>query len=343
MPSPTTPTTPHLTALPAEILLSIIETVPLERATLLNLHLTHPSIRRLLQNYEISVSRNNAKAYMRHATTDFPPPRDGEEIVDGKGKKVGYERKAGYAWLFRTMQRYDICDAVMSVLTSPFVCHNVRGLNQCAILTGLYLLYRVVDLGDYEAKLQYLDTLALDPLTAILLTIWHATLISRYHGLGAINSVTYTHQHERGHYQLDANQLELRSEIENAFAEAVMEHGPSFIYGILGFDGAAEVTLLLSYHDHAIQDWLPPTHPQDTFRPLITEGPRLPPSSPSSPSSDQGQTLYTALLTRIATLLQCSRADTLHRIVSRSEEDDHSLANLSMEGKRLLLAGLDVV
>lgn len=126
-------TVTHLTTLPAEILLSVIETLPLDRQTLRVLQLTHPGIRDLVKKFERSITMNNSKAYMRHATTDFPWNAD---------------KKAGYAWLFRTMDRYDLCDSVMVVLTSPFVCHNVQSFNQCAILTGLYLLYRVLDFGE---------------------------------------------------------------------------------------------------------------------------------------------------------------------------------------------------
>lgn len=97
-------------------------------------------------------------------------------------------------------------------------------------------------------------------------------------------------------------------------------------------------TLLLSYHEHANQDWTEPTHPQDTFIPLITEGPHRKPAEAEAETA----TLYNAVLSRMATIMQCERADVMDHIVERSEETDHSLANLSMEGKRALLQGLDL-
>lgn len=79
---------------------------------------------------------------------------------------------------------------------------------------------------EYVDKLTFIKSLPLDPLTAMFLAVDYSCLTARYHGDGIINQRKY------GRF-LDANQLELRNEIEFCFAEGAMNLGPDFISDVL--------------------------------------------------------------------------------------------------------------
>jgi hypothetical protein len=79
----------------------------------------------------------------------------------------------------------------------------------------------------------FLGTLPRDPLTAIFVAIQSSKLSARYHGQGSINQGVY------GRF-LDANQLELRNEMEFCFSEGAMNLGPDFIYDTLYHKDTAE-------------------------------------------------------------------------------------------------------
>jgi hypothetical protein len=161
------------------------------------------------------------------------------------------------------------------------------------------------------------------------IVLHHATLSARYHGSGWINQRTY------GRF-MDANQVELRSELEFCFAEAALTIGPEFISDtLLHHDiSDAETTLLNFYHNHGIHDWDWPCTGKGEFEPPRTQGPQREPG--------KGRSLFTTLLERLAELMDCRLEDVRMRVEQHLAVTDHSTAYLSLAGKERLLKGLDV-
>jgi hypothetical protein len=249
--------------------------------------------------------------YLRHCQLDFPCNEDGTT----------------YVWLSKCIRKYDVCDEVMAAIASPYVCHPMAPFNIPLSLVGLYLLFRLNDTDDYNAKITYIKSLQLDPLTAIFLAIRQSTLVARYHGIDVINQGRYV--------SMDVNQWELRKELEFCFAEGAMEHGPEFINAVLNCEERADTMFMLLYHEHAIQDWDTDV-PDGDFMPPITEGPAKDPETKQRP-------LYTMLLEHMASLVPCPLGEVVSRIAEGTEDPTHSLAGLDMAGKARLLQGLDLV
>jgi hypothetical protein len=161
------------------------------------------------------------------------------------------------------------------------------------------------------------------------LVLHHATLSARYHGSGWIHQRTYGPL-------MDANQVELRSELEFCFAEAALTIGPEFISDtLLHHDTTyAETTLLNFYHDHGIHDWYWPCSGKGEFEPPRTQGPQR----------EQGKerSLFTTLLERLSELMECRLEDVRPRVEQHLTATTHLTAHLSLAGKARLLEGLDV-
>jgi len=137
---------------------------------------------------------------------------------------------------------------------------------------------------------------------------------------------------------MDANQVELRSELEFCFAEATLSLGPEFISDslLLSDTSYAETTLLVFYHDRGVHNWEWPCwgSGKGEFEPPMTQGPHR--------ESGAEKSLYTTLLERMAELTECSMEVVQSRIEQDLERTDHSLAYLSLGGKARLLKGRDL-
>jgi hypothetical protein len=132
---------------------------------------------------------------------------------------------------------------------------------------------------------------------------------------------------------MDAPKFALRKQLEHAFAEAALSHGPSFLSDTLlrPASTTAEVTLLNVYTAFGTYDWEAP-QPGAAFCPPRVHGPRL---------EVRPESLWDALLARLASLSRC----TVDQVGWVTEEDmsepDHALAWLGLHGKAVLLAGED--
>lgn len=137
---------------------------------------------------------------------------------------------------------------------------------------------------------------------------------------------------------MDANQVELRKEIEFCFGEATLQIGPEFISdSFLNEDTTiAETTLLNCYHDHGVHDWEWPCwgSGKGEFEPPRTQGPQQAPG--------KGTSLYTTLLERMAELMACPLAAVQPTLDQDLDRKDHSLAFLCLGDKARLLEGRDV-
>ncbi|KAF2691033.1 hypothetical protein K458DRAFT_438741 [Lentithecium fluviatile CBS 122367] len=298
---------------PPELLLGTIEQLPFGDGSIItNLSKIHPRIRSILGVYQRSITSSFVRKELQHAPTDFPRAPEWQ----------------GYRWLRECVKRYDLIDDVMTMLVSDLNCCRVEKHNISVVNTGLLLLYRLDEIEPHSAKLTFVKSLPQDPLTAIYLTINHATLTARYHGTGLINQRTY------GHF-MDANALSLRCDIEFSFAEGCLELGPSYIHSTLLSPNSAETALLNLYHDHATHDWDMENLDGGGVKPPVTQGPQRDPAR-------RQRSLWTVLLERLAELVECPLEEVRGRIEEGCEAKDHSLAMLGLWGKERLVSGLDM-
>ncbi|KAF2996638.1 hypothetical protein E8E13_002955 [Curvularia kusanoi] len=300
-------------AIPPEIILKIVQHLPFDNGKdILRLQHVHPRLRDLLKNYERSLTRTFMRRELSHASTDFPCCA-----------------KFGYRCLAECVRRYDIVDDVMDALSSRQNCYAVDQHNMALLNTGLLLIYRLASMETHEAKLAHIQSLPRDPLTAMYLTLHHATLTARYHGSGWIHQRTY------GRF-MDANQISLRSELEFCFAEAALTLGPEFISDLLlrPTKPGAEATFLNFYHDHGIHDWDWPGwgEGKGEFNPPRTQGPKKKPGS-------IGRSLFTTLLERLAECLNTSLEEVRTRVEDQTNDPEHALSYLNLHGKARLMEG----
>jgi hypothetical protein len=91
--------------------------------------------------------------------------------------------------------------------------------------------------------------------------------------------------------------------------------------------------MMCLYHEYATHDW--ETTLEGDFAPPITQGPEQSPAA-------KAQSLWTALLERMADLVQCPLSEVVDVITEDIMAPDHSLAWLSLAGKARLVRGLDL-
>ncbi|KAF2855947.1 hypothetical protein T440DRAFT_383796 [Plenodomus tracheiphilus IPT5] len=304
--------------IPPELVLKTIQYLPFgDGETVSTLRYTHPRLWNLFKTYERSITGSFMKKELRHALTDFPPRND-----DSVGLK----------WLGECVRKYDLADDVMDALVSERNCYRVQRWNISLVNAGLLLLYQLAEMDTHTARLTHIKQLSHDPLTAIYLTLHHSTLSARYHGSGWIHQRTY------GRF-MDTNQLTLRNELEFCFSEAALNHGPEFISDMLLHHDTsnAETTLLNVYHDHGTLDWDWPCWgtAKGEFEPPRTQGPQR-------GVGQRGRSLFTTLLETLAGRVGCLLKEVRSRVEMHTDDKQHSLAYLDLEGKARLLRGLDV-
>lgn len=238
-------------------------------------------------------------------------------------------------------------DDVMDALSSRQNCYAVDEHNIALLNAGLLLVYRVSSMGglssiymlqrtktdvsteDHDEKLAFIKSLPRDPLSAIYLTLHHATLTARYHGSGWIHQRTY------GRF-MDANQISLRNELEFCFAEAALTLGPEFISDLLlrPTKPGAEAKFLNFYIDHGTHDWNWPGwgEGKGEFNPPKTQGPKKRPGC-------GGRSLFTTMLEALAGCLKVSLDEVRGRIEEQTTDPDHPLSYLNLHGKARLMEG----
>jgi hypothetical protein len=329
-------------AIPAEVILRVVEKLPFDDGKIIaGLRKVHPRLNSLLGNYERSITRTFMVRELPHASTDFP-------CCD----------KFGFKCLSDCVRRYDTVDDVMDALVSKENCLAVEPFNMALVHAGLLLLYGLRFMGksigsspisihptpnhkkhtnpplaSHSARLAYISSLPRDPLTALYLAINHSTLTARYHGSGWLHQSTY------GRF-MDADQYSIRVELEHSFAEAALSHGPSFISDTLLRPGnpTAQTTLFNFYTAFGTHNW---EWPQPGSLGYDFKGVFYPPRVHGPQPEVRLESLWDALLTRLASLSRC----TVDQVRLRTEEDmsdpDHALVWLGLHGKARLLKGED--
>ncbi|KAF2637960.1 hypothetical protein P280DRAFT_86577 [Massarina eburnea CBS 473.64] len=299
---------------PPELLLKTIEYLPFDNGAIISaLSNTHPLLRSLVHEYERSMTQNYIRRELPHAPSDFPCE----------------PTERGYTWLQECIKKYDVVDETMARLTSDQNCFALYKHNTAVVYTGMLLLYHVASIEPHAAKLDFLKSLPLDPLTAIYLAVHNSTLTARYHSYDSI-----LHQKIYGRF-MDANTLSLRSDIEFAFSEGCLHLGPSFIHAMLYAPATAEPTLLNLYHDHVINDWDVSTFDEMQVKPPVTQGPLRNPG-------EEARSAWTIMLERMSELVKCPLEEVRSRIEEDCDDIGHSLTFLNLAGRRRLMEGKDL-
>ncbi|KAL6702609.1 hypothetical protein ACN47E_001309 [Coniothyrium glycines] len=302
--------------IPAEVILETIQHLPFGDGKLISsLRCAHPRLHDIFRIYERSITVGFMRKELRHAQIDFQ-----------------CQATVSLDWLANCVEQYNVVDDVMDVLFAKTNCFGVERHNICLANTGLLLLYRVVSIEGQGPRIAYLQSLQRDPLIAIYIVIQHATLSARYHGSGWIHQRTY------GRF-MDANQISLRNELEFCFAEAALSYGPKFVSDMLLHhdSSCAEATLLNVYHDFGSHDWLWPCwgNGKGEFEPPRTQGPQRSPEYSKA-------SLFSTLLEAMSEAMRCPLNEVRSRVEQRTHLKHHPLAYLGLEGKAVLLQGLNL-
>ncbi|KAF1956216.1 hypothetical protein CC80DRAFT_562875 [Byssothecium circinans] len=298
---------------PPELLLKAIEHLPFNNGTLIQtLSITHPCFQSLLHIYERSITKSYSRRELPHAASDFP--REAEA--------------RGFAWLSECVEKYDVVDEVMAQLTDEENCFKVERHNMGVVYTGMLLLYHLSSIEPHASKLTFLNTLPLHPLTALYLAV-HATLVTaRFHVPGSL-----LHHHRFG-TTMDATTLSLRSDMDFAFSETCLQLGPAFMHSMLCAPQTAEAALLNVYHEFVVSDWDLAQVRDMEVKPPVTEGPVR---------EEKEGSCWCALLGRVGALAGCEVGDVPGWVEERCEGEGHELAFLGVRGRRMLMAGRDLV
>ncbi len=178
----------------------------------------------------------------------------------------------------------------------------------------------------------HLKSLGRETLTAIYLTIHHATLSARYHSSGWINQRNYGELTE-------VQQSPLGQNLEFAFAEAALSIGPEFISNtLLRWDSSdAETVLLNFYHNQNIDVWHRVDR-EDGNRELQLSKVQGPHQEPGT----QSTSFFATMIERMAELADCPLEDVRSRVEQQTDEEGHLLAYLDMKGKARLFQEFDL-
>jgi hypothetical protein len=123
--------------IPPELVLKTIQHLPFDDGSLItSIRNAHPRLRELFRNYERSITGSFMRRELRHAATDFKSAGDGLNVD----------------WLAGCVRSYDIVDDVMDALCSDHNFNAVLRHNVSLANAGMLLLYRLVSIGQFPAR-----------------------------------------------------------------------------------------------------------------------------------------------------------------------------------------------
>jgi len=205
--------TKTLLHLPVELILSIIEELPVDDETIIQtLFHIHPHIRNILSQNERSLTKAFLRNNMRHALVDLPCRK---------------HEAPGFSYLVRCVRDYNAVDDAMLLLRAFTDAHNM-GL----VYTGLLLLCRFASLPSPADKRAWMAALPRHPLMAMYLAIHTAR-----HQLHCTGGLLRSHLGA-------ADQRGRRIVAEAAFLEGCFEFGIAFIRDVLRGEKAAAAKVL---------------------------------------------------------------------------------------------------
>ncbi|KAK3715142.1 hypothetical protein LTR37_007352 [Vermiconidia calcicola] len=195
--------------LPAEILLDIIPYIPYSPSNLRNLCLTNRKLHSLIHAHEHSLVHEIKTAQFPQNTLGFFP---GLRIADSASLRVLHER---LETLGEVHQHW------LKIVNHGLELHWLKGRWETIHKAGLLLLYRLQDAGSYEEKVALLQHLPATSLACLLFKLISSIKILRVYGPEPIN----------GRYAKD--DVMARSDVELAFEELLLLHGPEFFVVML--------------------------------------------------------------------------------------------------------------
>ncbi|QIW96093.1 hypothetical protein AMS68_001611 [Peltaster fructicola] len=200
--------TTSFASLPPEIILEIIPRIPYDPESLLRLQLTLRSFRSLIESHEHSmVSEIRAQQYTKSTLRLFP-----SLAHDWRGLSVLHRRLQTLA---------DVHEHWLKITHNGPELHWLRDRWEAAHKAGMLLLYRIRDNETHEAKMSTVRALPATSLACLLFKLYSSIKILRIYGPEPIN------------LSFAAGDLVLRSDIELAFEEMLLTHGPDFFVILL--------------------------------------------------------------------------------------------------------------
>ncbi|PSN72694.1 hypothetical protein BS50DRAFT_165500 [Corynespora cassiicola Philippines] len=309
-------------AFPAELLLEILEYLPLDdRQVLTTLKQIHPRVYSIIKNHEASLTKYFVQKVARHAISDFP--------IAGAGT-------LNLQWLHTCIWNYDVIDRIMDIIASDRNCFNPERHSTGLINTGFFLLCQLSSLDSPSTQLSWLHSLPRDPLTALFTATHYSMLTARYNAVGAM------HQRIFG-LSMDAKLLSFRADVEFAFCEATLSTGLAFVRDSIvpEADAAdAEAVLLNFYYEHAVNArWREGEGEQEVwpggFEPPVVRGAEKGPGM-------RGRSLYTTLLERLADVTGLGLEEVRSGVLEELEHPGNPLAWITNEERALLVQRKDV-
>ena len=208
--------------LPSEIVLEIIPHVIYTPQSICCLCLTCRRLNSLIKHHEHGLVRSIRTGQFNINTLALFPGLQ----KDYDGLKLLYER-------LETME--DIHNHRLRITSHGRELQWLKGRWEQIHKAGLLLLYRLQDAGNYDAKVQLLQSLPATSLACLLFKLISSIKILRVHGPEPINA-SYARE-----------DVMARSDVELAFEELLLQHGPDFFVAMLKAGWPGRTTEVVKY------------------------------------------------------------------------------------------------
>lgn len=196
-------------ALPSEVLLEIIPYIPFSPHSLTCICRTCARLNLLVSGHEHSLVRDIKRNQIANASLQLFPSLPTDTFT-------------GLAILHKRLQTLEsLHEQWLQITSNGPELDWLRGRWEGIHKTGLLLLYRLQDAGSYPNKVAMLNGLPSTSLACLLFKLISSIKILRIYGPNPIN----------GNYA--AGDIMARSDIELAFEEMLLQHGPDFFIAML--------------------------------------------------------------------------------------------------------------
>ena len=194
--------------LPPEILLEVIPYIPYTPGNIASLGLTCRKLNDLIRTHEHGLVMSIKTAQFSRRTLDlFPGLPDTYHGLRRLHYRLVTLEEVHTQWLRITSYSPEL--------------HWLKGRWEQIHKAGLLLLYRVQDAGPYEEELALMQRLPATSLACLLFKLISSIHILRVYGPEPINASYARHD------------MMVRSDVELAFEELLLQHGPDFFVAML--------------------------------------------------------------------------------------------------------------
>ena len=229
--------------LPPEVLLAIIPRTPYSPYNLSCLCLTCRKLNDVIRYHEHGLVKDIKTHQFRERTLDlFPGLPD-----NYKGLRLLYER-------FETLE--EVHTHWLKIINHGLELQWLKGRWEHIHKAGLLLLYRLQDAGEYEEKVALMQRLPATSLACLLFKLISSIKILRVYGPEPIKA-SYI-----------PDDVMVRSDVELAFEELLLQHGPDFFVVMLkdGRPGKTDWAVRYAYCSDQLVRPLTDTHVPRTLR-----------------------------------------------------------------------------